>query len=322
MNLVPLIIMSALLVAAVYLDNTGTHIAAVSLGLAIAQGSILLVAAAELSNAKWIKPLKKYLLSMVPLLFLFPFLVKLAPYAWLKHETAWLRADLFIARNMVALLVTAVIGWFYARYARAEKPASSTWAVVYILSFVVCQTLVAMDWTMSFDFPWISTMYPVLYMVEAFYAALALLGIICYVLERAKPGSTGGSLYDGATLLFGFSLFWGGLTFAQYLTIWYANIPEEVHYFTLRFGLPGGKALFAGTVALLFIVPFCSLLIHKVRKSPCAYCFLAYIVLLGVFVSRLFQMLPHVHFDFGLMAIQTLAMLGAVAALVRGSLRE
>jgi hypothetical protein len=233
-----------------------------------------------------------------------------------------LRPDFFIVRDIAGLLVTAVFGWLYSRATLAEKPSSPRWAVAYILSFVVCQTLVAMDWTMSFDFPWISTMFPVLYMVEAFYAGLALIGLICCVMESEKPGSTGGTLYDGATLFFGFALFWGGLTFAQYLTIWYANIPEEVHYFTLRFAHPAGKFLFAATAVLLFIVPFCSLLIHNVRKSPRGFAYLACLVLLGIVVARLFHMYPHVKFDFGMMAIQTVAMLGAVAVLVRGGLRE
>ena len=44
--------------------------------------------------------------------------------------------------------------------------------------------------------------------------------------------------------MFGFSIFWGGLFFAQYLTIWYGNLPEEVGYFTRRFALPFGEPLF------------------------------------------------------------------------------
>jgi hypothetical protein len=320
MKLVPMIILSVVLFGAVYLDKTGTHIAGVLLGLAIAQGAVTVVAAAELSNAKWIQPVKKSLLALVPLLFLFPFLVRLAPYAWLKHENAWLRGDLFVGRNMVVLLVTAVIGWLYSKKTLAEKPSSPRWAVAYILAFVVCQTLVAMDWTMSLDYPWISTMFPVLYMVEAFYAGLALIALICCAMEARKPGSVGGTLYDGATLMFGFGLFWGGLTFAQYLTIWYANIPEEVNYFTLRFAQPAGKFLFAATIMLLFVIPFGLLLIHKLRKSPRGLGYLACLILLGVFVSRLFHMFPHIKLDFGMLAIQTVAMLGCVALLVRGSL--
>ena len=322
MRLVPLFILSVVLIAAVQLDKSGTHIPPVLLGMALAQGSILVVAAGELSNAKWMKPVKKPLLAFAPWLLLFPFLVKLAPYPWLQHETAYLRADFFLIRNVVGLVLVALVAIIYARLSLAEKPSSRKWAVAYILTFVTVKTMVAVDWTMSFDYPWISTMFPALYMVECFYAGLVLIGIICFVLERRSPGSAGKVTYDGSTLFFGFALFWGGLTFAQYLTIWYANIPEEVHYFTKRFALPSGEAMFAMNIALLFVIPFCTLLVHKARKSPQAYFFLAHLVLLGLLVSRLFHVFPYIQINFGFLALQLAAMLGIVALIVRNGLRE
>jgi hypothetical protein len=317
MRLIPLIILCLVLVAAVHLDQSGTHIIPVLLGMALAQGSVLVVAAAELSNARWLKPVQRPLLAFAPLLFLFPFLVKLGPYRWLEHPNRWLRPDFFIVRNVAALAVVAVVGAIYARISRAGRPSGRKWAVAYILTFVVAQTMVAVDWTMSLDYPWFSTMYPALYLVECFYAGLVLVGIICFARERHRPGSNGTVVYDGASLFFGFALFWGGLTFAQYLTIWYGNIPEEVRYFTLRFGLPSGTRLFAATVALLFAVPFCVLLVHRARQSAPACFFLAHLVLVGLFLSRLFQVFPYINLNPGLLAIQLAAMLGIVALVVR-----
>jgi hypothetical protein len=309
MNQVPLLLAAVLLVATVRLDPTGTHLVPVLLGMAVAQGAIVLVAAAELANAKWIAPVRRTLLGVTPLLFVFPLLVKLAPYPWLQHETAWLRADFFLARNSAALALFAVIAHLYRRRTLAGKPTSRQWAVAVIFAFVVTQTLVAMDWTMSLDYPWISTMFPVLYMVESFAAGLALLGLLCFARRQAD-----GVLYDTATLMFGFALFWGGLFFAQYLTIWYANIPEEVGYFTGRFARPGGRPFFAGTVVLLFAVPFATLLIHRARKSLPAVFFLAHVVLLGILLHRVFHVLPHVPLHLGWLALQTAAMAGAIAA--------
>ena len=321
MRLIPLIILCVILVAAIHLDHSGTHIIPVLLGMALAQGSVLVVATAELSNAKWLKPVQRPLLSFTPLLFLFPFLVKLAPYPWLDHPHRWLRPDFFIVRNIVALGLVAIVAAIYAKISLAGKPSGRKWAVAYILTFVVVQTMVAVDWTMSFDYPWFSTMFPALYMVECFYAGLVLLGIICFVMERRQAGSTGSTIYDGSSLLFGFALFWGGLTFAQYLTIWYGNLPEEVHYFTLRFGLPSGTRLFAANILLLFAIPFGTLLVHKARLCNKTYFFLAHLVLLGLFLSRLFHVFPHIELNFGFLAIQTLVMLGIVALVVRQGLR-
>jgi hypothetical protein len=262
------------------------------------------------------------LLALAPAQFVFPFLVKLAPYPWLHHETRWLRADFFIARNVAALLVMAVVAVLFARASQAGKPNARKWAVAYILTFTVVQTLVAIDWTMSFDYPWISTMFPALYMVECFYAGLVMIGIICFTRERYHPGSMSSTVYDGSTMFFGFALFWGGLTFAQYLTIWYGNIPEEAHYFTTRFALPGGVRLFAADIVLLFAIPFVTLLVHVARTSTKMYFFLAHLVLVGLLLSRLFHVLPYVQLNFFALLIQLAAMLGLVVVVARNALWE
>ena len=324
MKRILLTVLVFVLIGAVHLDRSGTHLPAVLLGMAIVQGAVLLVAAATLTNAKWIAPIQQPLLSLAPLLFLFPFLVQfqhtpylpLPPYPWLGHPTSWLDPNLFAVRNILALLGLAIVGNSFGRVSLANGSSARQWAVVYILTFVVVKTLVAVDWVMSFDYPWVSTMFPAIYMIECLYAGLALAGILCYFRERRQPGSTGDSVYDTASLLFGFGLFWGGLTFAQYLTIWYGNIPEEVHFFTRRFALRGGEQLFAVNVILLFVIPFTVFLIHRIRKSACAVALLALVILAGLMTVRLFHILPHVEFHAGFFILQTLAMLGIITGSV------
>ncbi|MEI8314960.1 MAG: hypothetical protein WCG79_05860 [Verrucomicrobiota bacterium] len=108
------------------------------------------------------------------------------------------------------------------------------------LHSAVVKTLVAVDWVMSFDYPWVSTMLPAIYMIECLYAGLALAGILCFFASGDYPiePATGPSTIQ-PRMLFGFALFWSGLTFAQYLTIWYGNIPEEVVFFHAPLFLAG-----------------------------------------------------------------------------------
>jgi len=310
--LIPIVVLTFL----VHLDQSGTSLPVVLLGMALVQGAVLLVAAATLSNAKWIELIKRPLLALTPLLFLFPFLVTLAPYPWLLRETAYLNHIDFIIRGVVALFVLATIGICFQSAAVTDKPSTRQWAVAYILTFAVVKTLVAMDWVMSFEYPWTSTMFPAIYMIECLYAGLALAAIIYFVQERQIPGSTGGAVYDTASLLFGFALFWGGLTFAQYLTIWYGNIPEEVLFFTRRFALPGGTYLFITSIILLFGIPFIVFLIHHARKSAPKSAGLAFLILVGLLVERLFHILPYVQMNPVLFVAELVAMLGIIAVVV------
>ncbi len=305
-----------------YLDASASKLLTFLLAAALAQGSILLVAAAELSNAQWIAPLRKPLMGMWPLFFI-PCLADpdIALYAWSHQPTAWLNSAGVAFRSHILFIVSFVIAMMFIRAMRKGSERRRAWAVAYIFSFVVSHSVMAVDQVMSFDYPWISTMFPALYMVEALYAGLALAGIICFFLSRrgACPPAT---LKDTATLTFGFALFWGGLFFAQYLTIWYANIPEEVHYLQARFHLPWGNALFYGAVVLLFAVPFFSLLANPLRRIAGAVLFFDGVILAGLMAYRTFHLLPHVSFNPLLLVLQLAALAGAVGWMVRTGVGE
>jgi len=321
MNYGSFLIAALALLVLTHLDASGGYLPAVLLVIGAAQGGVLVVAASDLSNGRWLGPLKKHLLALAPLQLLLPFLTRLAPYGWRAAPTAWLSERFFLARGAGLLLITALIALLYRRATLAGTTAARRWAVAYVLAFVVSHTVIAVDWVMSFDYPWISTMFPALYLVEAFIAGLIVAGVLCYVLERQGVQSLAGPIYDVSTLLFGFALFWGGLFFAQYLTIWYGNLPEEVAYFTSRFARREGIELFAATVTAMFGVPFAVLLIHRARTSATMLFLLVNLTAVGLLLHRWFHVFPYVHPHPFLLIAQIVAAVAVVGAAVRVSLR-
>ncbi|NQU10862.1 hypothetical protein HQ590_08735 [bacterium] len=322
MNYGAFLVSALVLLVLVHLDPGGGYLPAVLLVIAAGHGAVLVVAATELSNGHWLGPLKKHLLALAPLQLLFPLLTRLAPYPWRADPTAWLSDRFFLARGAGLLLVTALVALVYRRASLAESPRARSWAVIYILAFVVTETVVAVDWVMSFDYPWISTMFPALYMVESFIAGLVVAGVLCFVLHRRGLAGLTAPVYDTATLLFGFALFWGGLFFAQYLTIWYGNLPEEVAYFTGRFAHGEGAPLFTVTVLLLFAVPFFVLLIHRARTCVTVLFVLANLTAVGLFLHRWFHVFPHADPHPALLVGQVVAAVGVVGGALRISLRD
>ena len=145
---------------------------------------------------------------------------------------------------------------------------------------------------------------------------------MCFFLHRRGAEDLGGPVYDTATLLFGFALFWGGLFFAQYLTIWYGNLPEEVAYFTGRFRHREGIPLFTLTVLALFAVPFLVFLIHKARTNPSTLFVLANVAAIGLFLHRWFHVFPHVQPHPVILAAQIVAVVGLVGSVLRVGLQE
>ena len=72
--------------------------------------------------------------------------------------------------------------------------------------------------------------------------------------------------HDLGKLCFGFTVFWTYLMWAQFLVIWYGNLPEETGFVFARLWghwLPVGKAVFIG----MFLVPFFGLLGVAPKKT-------------------------------------------------------
>ncbi len=264
---------------------------------AVVHGSIALAAAADLAEGKWLAPVQPLLLKLWPLLYLFPvaFLIfarNISFYGWVDHQTAWLEPNLFIVRNVAVLLLTAIFGHLFVRAVGRKSSARGKLAVLYLLIFVTTHSMAAWDWVMPLEFPWISTMLGPLFFVGSLFVGIALAAIVSALLCLRHPRSFGALLKDTSTMLFGFALLWGGLFYGQYLTIWYANIPEEVAFFHKRLATDVGEALFLLTILAHFAIPFVGLIPNKARTTPLPVIVASLLVMLGYVGEKVFYIEP------------------------------
>src|SRR2546430_14258763 len=84
---------------------------------------------------------------------------------------------------------------------------------------------------------WVSNLYGAFYFMGSFLAALAGLAVLTLAVRRAMGIASVVSesqLHDLGKLVFGFTVFWGYLLWAQFLVIWYGNIPEETYFIFYR----------------------------------------------------------------------------------------
>lgn len=297
----PLAAISVLLVLALELAagrSTGiTLLVAMMFWASLCQGLIALAAAAELSGARWIRPIRDRVLLTYPLLLMFPalfliFSARLDFYPWLDHGTAWLEPAFFVIRNTASLILVAVAAHFFVRRTLAGTPGARALAVLYLLAFVVCQSLMAFDWVMSFEYPWINTLFGPYFFIEAFYLGICATALM---LARATARDRAGfqpTLKDAASLLFGFSLLWAGQLFAQYLTIWYGNIPEEVGYVYKRLAVSPLWEIAVFTLFAFFFIPFGVMVSKAAKLSPPVVGAVAVLVCLGYVLERLLFLLP------------------------------
>ncbi len=302
--------------------------------VAAVEGCIAAAAAGTVVNARWVASVRKELLSVSPLLLLLSFLLLLLTpfvdtYPWAGTPGIWLRKDFFIGRNLAFLLLAYVTARRFAA-APAGGEETKVRAAWYLLVFVVSQSLTAFDLVMSLEYPWVSTLLGGYFFIEALYGGFAVSALL-YLLLHGRPAAgnapgTRSDLSDLSILMFGFSIMWAGLFFAQYLTIWYGNIPEEVGFIARRVAASPLRELSVAVLFLLFFIPFPALLATRAKSNRWAVSAAALSILSGILVERYVFLAPVVRFSPAALVIDFACLLLLFVAVVykrsRGAARE
>lgn len=270
--------------------------------IAIVEGSIAIVAIGEVTTGKWVKPYRRELLSVYPMLPLFAllfivFIPRLEFYPWTKQPGIWLHENLFIARHIIQIIVVFFIARRFAKESINEGPRRTFWGVVYLLAFVISMTGVAFDWLMSLEYPWFSTLFGALFFIEAVYCGLALAGMFTFFNRDKFILSSGEDVFDSArmdvaTLLYAFAIFWASQFYTQYLVIWYGNIPEEVSLIYYRTQDSPMREFFYSVVAFNFLIPFVTFTYRKMKANYAVFLIISVVVWIGIAVERLVIIVP------------------------------
>ena len=158
-------------------------------------------------------------------------------------------------------------------------------------------TFASVDWAMSLDPHWFSTIYGILFMVGQALSALALVIVMLSLLANDEPFSgvvAPGTLHDLGKLLFAFVMLWTYVNLSQFIIVWSGNLPEEIPWYLHR--LHGGWQLLAVMlVAFHFALPFFVLLSRDIKKNPTLLASVAGILLLLRFVDLFWLIGPELH---------------------------
>ena len=279
----------------------GSLLLALLFGIAVVEGCIAAAAAGALVNARGLGSVTRELLSVRPLLLLLAFLLLLLipfvdSYPWARNPGAWLRKDFFIARNVAFLLLAYAAAQWFAAAPHGNGEAKTVRAATYLFVFVGSQSLAAFDLVMSLEVPWYSSLFGGYFFIEALYAGFSVAAVLCLLVHGAPPRTddpeSPSFLSDISVVMFGFSLLWAGLYFAQYLTIWYGNIPEEVSFVAKRSQTSPWRELGGAVLVLMFFLPFASLLSTRAKSNPNVVTIVSLSILSGILVERYLFLAP------------------------------
>lgn len=162
-----------------------------------------------------------------------------------------------------------------------------------IVIYALTISFAAIDWVMSLEPSWYSTIYGMVIIVAQVLVALSFVVLMARKLSGAEPLAsiaTPVRFNDLGNLMLTFVMLWAYLSFSQFLIIWSGNLPDEISWYMSR--AKGSWAALAVILILFhFALPFCMLLSRAVKRHG-AINFVAGLLLVLTFLDFYWLIVP------------------------------
>jgi hypothetical protein len=221
----------------------------------------------------------------------------------LQHKRLYLNVPFFVLRAVLYFVAWGGVAYLLNRWSREQdqratdpRPTrrlrllSGPGLVLYGLGI----TFAAIDWLMSLEPHWYSTIFGVTLMVGQGLNAFAFAIIVIALLADREPLSrvlAPVHFQDLGSLLLAFVMLWTYMAFSQWLVIWSGNLPEENVWYVHR--LQGGWQWF-GVVLIVFhfVLPFFLLLSRDLKRNAHALAVVAAAIMVMRFVDLFWLIIP------------------------------
>jgi hypothetical protein len=287
----------------------------------LALSSLFFLATQRLTGARWSASLRRVpealslALPVLALPMLLLYFGRQYLFAWSRpgafaHEPAfagkiqYLQTPWVFARMALALALWTLFAlWFRRMSLRQDRQPDlslslhrrlTNWAALFTLVFALTFTFGVFDWLISLDPQWFSTMFAIYVFAGTFVQGIAAITLTVVILRDKGPLRSAVSehqLHDLGKLLFAFSTFWAYIWTAQYLLIWYGNIPEEITHFRTRTNGPW-LYFFALNFILNWVLPFTILLSKKTKCTGAVLKTVSGILLVGHWLDLYLLVMP------------------------------
>ncbi len=262
--------------------------------IGIALGSLALSMVHHLSGGAWGVVIRRVLeaasrtLPFMALLFLPIAFGMHELYLWanadavakdaiLQHKAPYLNVPFYFVRAAIYFTVWSTLAFLLSKWSlEQEREGEHGQALKMqrlsgggLVLYAITILFMSVDWIMSLDPHWFSTIYGILFMGGQGLSALAFSIAAVVLLSRTEPMSrviAPAHLHDLGKLMLAFVMLWAYFSFSQFLIIWSANLPEEIPWYLKRMG---GGWQWVGLALIFghFVLPFVLLLSSDVKKN-------------------------------------------------------
>lgn len=265
------------------------------------------------------------------ILFVILFIGRQYIFPWLHEDLhgkeVWLNLPFLFGRDLLALVLLYGLGlaflyhrlYFSLKVRGASGPVGrrllarwqkkpvdeanlagrmTVFGNLYLLAFALVLSLVGYDLVMAADPHWYSTLFGAYTFVKAVYigfGALIVLSAILHLSDRNGYRVRESQFHDIGKLFFAFCLVWADFFYAQFVVIWYGNIPEETAYIIERTMAAPWSSL-AWTIFFgCFVAPFLILLNRRIKSMPKAMMVICMTVMTGIWLEHYLLLGPAFH---------------------------
>jgi hypothetical protein len=195
----------------------------------------------------------------------------------LEHKQLYLNVPFFIVRAVIYFATWLVLTTLLRRWSLQQDTNPDLklvrrlqrLSVIGLLVVPVTYSFAAIDWWMSLEPEWFSTMYPPLVCMVALLIAFGF-AVLAITLLGGRPPLDAmvdpSLLNDLGSLLLAFLMLWAYMMFFQYMLIWAGNLTDEITWYTRR--AEGNWMPVAWALAGVgFLLPFWLLLFRPLKRT-------------------------------------------------------
>jgi hypothetical protein len=290
--------------------------------MGVAQGGVLLSCGYYLVNGRWtrngvhirVAEAGWPFLFVGIILFLGVFAGRYHLFPWIGHagkKAAWLNVRFMFGRDGVALVLMAVLSAWYVRLSRGRDamrwavepdtiemppPAVRRLAPILGILYIYLYTILALDLIMSLSPLWHSTLFGWWWFEMCFWSGICASTFVATtfrtMLSEGNAFVDSKVFHDYGKLVFAFSIFWIYLGFAQYLVIWYGDLPTETFFLLIRFWHWPWESIAWLSPILCWVIPFFFLMGVKPKKTRGLLCAVSLLGLIGVWITNYVMVVP------------------------------
>ena len=286
----------------------------------VAVGSLALLMLQHLTGGGWGLVIRRVLeaatrtLPLMALLFVPIILGAGHIYAWtdqaemakseaLSEKAKYLNLGFFTLRAVIFFAIWLLLAFFLNKWSREQDRTGDrrftrkmqALSGAGLVLFVFTVTFASIDWLMSLDPEWSSTIFGLLFVAAWSLSALAFaVASLAWLTKREPMAHVVASLHfhDLGKLLLALVMLWAYFAYSQYLIIWSGNLPEEIRWYLPRTrGAWGAIAL--AVVILHFALPFLFLLSRRLKRNPNKLVLVAVLILVMRYVDLLWVVAPN-----------------------------